>query len=609
MGIEALTHSDDGTAVLPVTDEDWGDRVSATRTRNYVLGDPLLDWLDLYGEQKGFQQDKAFGRYDPRTDFTKFIFEQGRRFETAVVDLLRQDCEVRIIATERGDARDLRKAEETFAAMSDGVPIIHQGVLRDPEHRTYGMPDLLVRSDVLAQLFPGSIDGGEVANPAQDLSVLDGHYRVVDVKFRTLGFLAAGDLNNSGSAPSHKVQLFIYNRALGRVQGYEPPIAYVLGRGWTQGNRRGSNCLERLGPVPTAGTLANKRLVSEATDDAVDWVRRVRRDGQDWAVLPEPTLPELYPNGGNSENAPWHHAVARIAEQLEDLTLLWNVAETGRRKGHEAGIYRWTDPGITPEAVGVTGSVRPMMLAEIIDVNRATDGPVVRPRTIRADKEEWHGTPSLEFYVDFETVNDLADDFTRLPEKGGQPLIFMIGCGHIEDGRWSFKSFVVDALTEDDEAGMIDGWLSHMEAVRQRLAPGGDAPKVIHWSPAEVTNFESAYNSARNRHDRQDWPALPWFDFLRRVMHDEPVVIKGALAFGLKAVAKAMHSHGLIETLWSDGPTDGLGAMVAAWSAQDEAYRTGQPMSKIDLMGEVVQYNEVDCKVMMEIVRYLRANH
>ena len=185
----------------------------------------------------------------------------------------------------------------------------------------------------------------------------------------------------------------------------------------------------------------------------------------------------------------------------------------------------------------------------------------------------------------------------------------MIGCGHIEGGRWSFQSFVVDALTEDDEAGMIDGWLSHMEAVRQRLAPGGDPPKVIHWSPAEVTNFESAYNSARNRHDRQDWPALPWFDFLRRVMHDEPVVIKGALAFGLKAVAKAMHSHGLIETLWSDGPTDGLGAMVAAWSAQDEAYRTGQPMSQIDLMGEVVQYNEVDCKVMMEIVRYLRANH
>ena len=384
MGIEALTHSDDGTAVLPVTDEDWGDWVSATRTRNYVLGDPLLDWLDLYGEQKGFKRDEAFGQYDPRTDFTKFIFEQGRRFETAVIDLLRSDHDVRTIAMDRGDARDLRKAEETFAAMSDGVPIIHQGVLRDPENRTYGMPDLLVRSDVLAELFPGSIAGGEVANPAQDLSVLDRHYRVVDVKFRTLGLLAGGDLNNSGSAPSHKVQLFTYNRALGRVQGYEPPIAYVLGRGWTQGNSRGSNCLERLGPVPMTGTLANKRLISEATDDAVEWVRRVRRDGEEWAVLPEPSLPELYPNGGNSENAPWHHTVARIAEELEDLTLLWNVAEAGRRKGHDAGIYRWTDPKITPEAVGVTGSVRPMVLADIIDVNTASDGPVVRPRTVRA---------------------------------------------------------------------------------------------------------------------------------------------------------------------------------------------------------------------------------
>ena len=70
-----------------------------------------------------------------------------------------------------------------------------------------------------------------------------------------------------------------------------------------------------------------------------------------------------------------------------------------------------------------------------------------------------------------------------------------------------------------------------------------------------------------------------------------------------------MHSHGLIETLWGDGPTDGLGAMVWAWWCSQEAVRLGIRMQEVDLMREIASYNEVDCKVMMEIIGYLRRNH
>ena len=90
-------------------------------------------------------------------------------------------------------------------------------------------------------------------------------------------------------------------------------------------------------------------------------------------------------------------------------------------------------------------------------------------------------------------------------------------------------------------------------------------------------------------------------------MRREPVVVRGALGFGLKPVAKALHSHGLIETLWGDGPTDGLGAMVGAWWC--EQAREGKTLRDLDLMSEIVRYNEVDCRVMMEVVRYLREHH
>jgi predicted RecB family nuclease len=105
-----------------------------------------------------------------------------------------------------------------------------------------------------------------------------------------------------------------------------------------------------------------------------------------------------------------------------------------------------------------------------------------------------------------------------------------------------------------------------------------------------------------------EWPELPWFDFLK-VMRAEPVVVKGAFGFGLKAIAKNLYKHGLIDTSWEDGPVDGLGAMVGAWYCNRQVAETGQSMRDMDYMQEIEAYNEVDCKVMWELVNYLRENH
>ena len=59
MGIEALTKTSDGRIITPSTEEEWRDWVSASATWEYMMKDPLLDWLDLYGEANGFQRDDA----------------------------------------------------------------------------------------------------------------------------------------------------------------------------------------------------------------------------------------------------------------------------------------------------------------------------------------------------------------------------------------------------------------------------------------------------------------------------------------------------------------------------------------------------------------------
>ena len=240
MGINALTHRDDGTkAALPVSSDDWKHWVSAGRTRNWMLDDPLIDWLQLYGKSRDYIPKQELADYNKALDFVEFIFGKGNEFEAGILRLLQEQYEVATIAGDYREISRLDKAEGTFEAMKRGTPIIYQAVLRDAHNMTYGSPDFLVRSDVLRRLFPQSIGDLEASAPAPDLEADGWHYIVVDTKFTTLHLNAAGtELANDGSVPAYKAQLYIYNRMLGRLQGFEPPQAYVLGRGWQGLNAR-----------------------------------------------------------------------------------------------------------------------------------------------------------------------------------------------------------------------------------------------------------------------------------------------------------------------------------------------------------------------------------
>lgn len=614
MGIDAITKSDNGITTIPSSAQDWQDWVSATDTRNFLLQDPLLDWLDLYGEEKGFRRDTDLPEYDPRTDFAKFIFQKTKEFEAAVIAHLKTLTSVTTIALNPGDARKLEKVQETFTAMESGVLVIYQGVLWDAENRTHGVPDLLIRSDELIRLFPNLLPKEEAAQSARDLKNARWHYRVVDIKFTTLDLLAGGDLGNDDSARANKAQLFVYNGALGRMQGYLPPVSYLLGRSWKQIRKgvtyRGAGCMELLAPVTQNSTLRKGTSLVEGVSQATNWIRRVRQEGNKWSLLPEPTVPELCPNMKNREDTPWSQAKRKIAEELDDLTLLWQVGVDKRKDANAIGIRRWRDSKCTATSIGITGEKRQPTLHAILTINQSNDGNPIAPARITATREVWSVEPALEFYVDFETVNDLNDDFSLIPKRGGLPMIFMIGCGHMESGAWQFQCFTTDALTESCEATIIDKWLDHMKQVRERVAPRAE-PFVIHWSRAETSSLVGAYNAAVKRHPERekDWKEPRWFDFLTEVIKAEPVVVRGALAFGLKAIAQAMHQLSLIETKWESGPADGLGAMVGALWCASEAAKGGMPLSQIELMKSIQEYNEVDCKVMMEIVRYLRRNH
>ena len=601
MALDSAFTRDDGSRNVAGVDTPWSGWVAASRTLNYCADDPLLDWLGEFGEANGFIRDDKRAGYDPRTDFREFIFGRANAFEACVIRHLSLNFQTVRVCQKPGDTRERSCVEATWNAMASGVEIVAQGALWNPQTNTYGAPDLLVRSDVLRRLFPDCMPDEQARRV---------HYCVVDVKFTTLQLLKDGHAGSDHL--KHMVQISLYNDALGRMQGFTPPAGFLLGRRWRQGEDRGTSALDRLARIDRDRYLKSHDAdLGTVALRACNWVRRVRSQGASWHLLPNPSVEDLRPNMRNSEDQPWHHAKAEIARELEDLTLLTRVTPEKRAVALSSGLCRWTDPRCNAVDLGITGDKMIPLVDAVIAANHSDKaGLIVFPDRVTANEAFWRNPLVPEFYVDFETVSDLDEDFSSFPEAGGQPLIFMVGCGHLtgslEAPVWNHRVFTVDRLTLADERRIIDEWFSHMHEVCAELGTSLENARVFHWSPAEESTLMNAYNAAFVRHGSPSWPTLPWVDLLNRVIKEQPVTVRGAFGFGLKAIARALHSHGFIETLWQDGSTDGLGAMVAAWSCNREAQVAGNSMKQVDLIREIEAYNEVDCKVMAEALAYLR---
>jgi len=621
-GAAALWTRDDGTIDDPRSDAEWDAWVAANAVRHWCDGDPLLDWLDRYGQEHGLIRDDRLATYDPRFDLQRLIGDRAHRFEDLVMTYLARRQRAMRVAELPEDVRSLDAARATWLAMTAGDPIIARAVLRDPQARTYGVADLLVRSDVLTQLFPAAFDGEEERVGAPALPGQRWHYRVIDVRYTTLELLKDGSLSTANDLGT-MTRLFILNTALGRLQGLTPPYAYVLGRGWRQGQLRGTTCFDRLGRVPyDAFVRAQERDLAQVAIDALAWVRRVRTEGREWRLRPAPSVPQLWPNMKCRYDAPWQRAKRDLAEALSELTLVAHVGPRIRAQAHARGVTRADDARVNAEFLGITAQNGARAVDAILGADRARDAQRIRPARIAADEGRWRTPAAVECYVDFETVNDVLDDLTTFPERGGQQLIFQIGCGWClgprasgasagseQAGAWQFRSFTATALTPEAEADMIDDWIDHLRSLAEPAGVGVSDVRLFHWSAAETSAIENAYRSATVRHRERHWPDLCWYDLLSKVIQAEPVVVRGAHGFGLKAVANAMFAHGLITTQWADGLADGAGVMAGAWHAAQEAALRGLHLTEIPLMREIDRYNEIDCRVMAEVLDHLRREH
>jgi hypothetical protein len=541
--------------------------VSASHVYNYMNNDHLVDWLRIY-RKEAYSKD----------NFTDYICNKGNEFEEKLIDYIHKNkIEVQFVSK----FITQESCEQSVTFMMQGVPLLFSVPVKNTIDNTQGIIDILIRSDYLLQLVDIlSID----FQPTLKAPNLNGdyHYVVIDIKFSSLKIRSDGKhLLNVCKQPAYKSQVKIYTDAIGYIQGYTSPYGFIMGRKYIYTGRgyerRETNCFHTLGIIDYSSI---DRDYIYSTQKAIDWVRLVKAEGHLWSVSP-PTRIELYPNM-SFDSGPWMNEKRRIAEEIKEITLVWNCNTKNRNFGiYTHRINSWNDINCSSTNLNIYGNYKPIV-DSILNINRQEELNIL-PVQIQNNLFNWK-TRENEVFIDFETISDIFAD-TSIPIQNATEIIFLIGVGFVNsESEFEYKKFVCNELTSQDENRIMNEFSEFMTLMNY--------PKLFFWA-AEP----SIWNRAEIRNNRNKLN-LNWCD-LYVVFKNEPIVIRGCLDYGLKSVAKAMKNHGMITcSVDSSSVNSGISAMLQAYD-----YYVSHDKNLID---NIIQYNQFDCKVLFEILQYMR---
>ena len=412
-------------------------------------------------------------------------------------------------------------------------------------------------------------------------------------------------IRNQDRYKAYKGQLLIYNLMIGMIQKFIPRYCYIMAKNWkidsTINPSCGSSCYDLLGVIDYR-TFDNKYI--KMTQNAIDWVRRVRKYGDKWDIY-NPHINELCLNASNTIDDKWSSVKREILQNTQDISCVWNLSPEHRNKAREQNIIKYSDPRLTTDILGLSqNNNRTKVIQEILKINQQNTINIL-PNKIKNKKLNWNKQYPTDFYIDFETINRalLTTDIDINNSGDFDDFIFMIGIGFINNNTWHYYNLTAEEVTNKEEDKLITEMVKFLIKQKKLLDPEDKYPiRLFHWSPAEQTHFNRAVDRNPKVLEELYDQDIHWID-LCDIFIKTPIVVRGAVTFKLKDIAKAMYSMNLITTTWINEISSGFAAMQLA----AEYYRTNTRNNNIIL--EIEEYNMIDCKVMWDIVKYLRLNN
>ena len=605
--------------------------VSLSSFTGFLLKDPILDWLNMYENSDVIKmllskQNVSKGSIDI-TGYKNKVNKKNNIFKSIIENLKKYGNEnnkkllyITDIDEKWNENLSVHKYEITKNALENKTDIIIRPVLLDYKRQIYGIPDILIKNNMVNDFIEkyyknGKINGLKYLSKSKKNKFKNGYTAFcVTIKNNFPKKCSLGKWDNVSK---------------NRYTGFASIINSILDSNNTFISLLGANTCIVFDPE----TVDSDKC--EIINNGIKWVKTLREKGEEWikSILSDkiPTNSYIMPNMCNKLDHRWRNVKKELAERWGELTLLWYCGIDQRNRAHKKGVFSWKTLGMTSEEIvrslyaksddnsdDITDitefSSRKRIINSMISLNR-TENKIYTSRNFGELTEPFCDTENvLEVFIDFEVLsgkNINKHHSKRL--RSPQDIIYLVGMQWVckKTNKMKFNSFTSSALTLSSEKKMLKDWWEMVKKLKRDYK----VEKVIlyHWSPAEERFLNKAFkrhsleyiksNLTSGHYDLRD---------LMEMFVDAEVIIRNVWGYSVKDVAKGLHKHGLILKVWNDTEkggdsiSSGEGTLITATNCYNEILNSGMSIDNNPNFESLREYNKIDCEVLYHLLEFLR---
>ena len=540
--------------------------ISFKDLKNYIINDPLSDWFEKINHKYDAYESTEPTKFEIMLRDKKYTYKE--KFIEFLIDANHHTC-IHL---------DYDSVKSKIEAKTKCIFI--KPKLYHSQYDLIIIPDFIVHRDIFKEIFDEihmpDLNGKSLP---QSLPL----YIVSDIVYQTVYLNSEmTDLINENSLYYYKCKIYLCNEIL----GYND-----YGILFAKEYRNKDTILKKKSIV---GRFLFNDDMRDKIMGALGWLDNLNRYYDEWLIYPKPTITELYPNM-NIKCGPWIKEKKRLAEEIKEITLVWNISYHKRCLLHDKGIYTWQDPlllnNIYPYEVHK--KERHRIQEKMIHMNKQSELKISPRRIKNRDFINHIKDRKDSIVLDFESVIDLEERTSYFNEniRVEIPKICIIGCINLKNNI--FKDFTIHYLDLEEEEKIIRYWLQYLKRVI------GNDIKIYHWSSAERVYIDYM----KSQYPQLDYPNFTFVDLLS-YFKMEPITIQGCFGYGLKEIVKMLYNHELIKNKWVDD-TDGLEAMIEIINKSEDALNKKIPIKRFTEIKKIIYYNYMDCKVLVDILEML----
>ena len=534
--------------------------------KNYILKDPICDWFEI---QK-YRDHESVYKKDKPSYYKEFIIKESNIYKENLLQKIRELSKLNIPLN-----TGFNKTKEMIY---NDYPLILQGTLLD-KNNLYINCDIIIKYSLFRKLFPF------INNLSFHLLCRRSDYLLINISYASLHFkMDLKDVNNDGLTLYKKCSLYAFREVFFELSG-QKAHCFLLGKEYYY----------KKTVLPKKEFICHitfEKHIIETFFDALGWLNKIKHEDNLMDVLPKPTHLELFPNM-NYKDSDWENEKMKLANEIKEITLVWNISYDERCTFLSKGIKCWDDPKLLKE---LKESKKKHIQERMIHMNQQNDILIYPRKTISHDFHKILERTDYDIYFDVESFlstdekQNLFTDYT-LPKE---PILGILGLIHNN----SFFENTIYKFSLEDEEKIVKEFVDRL----WRIGKGLEKVNIYHWGHAEF-NYIQYMKKVYPRYKFPVYQLINVLDYFRM----EPIIVQGVFKFGLKSIGKALYKNNLIRTTWDEND-NGLDAMIQ-FKEICKSHNRKIPLKRYLEINEIIKYNRIDCQVLYEIVELLREKY